>query len=71
MLWRKARRNSFDPDVLLDRDDQGPSADFMESLKERVGSVIVIIIVIYNNKSWTWAMGNYFADYVCKSGVST
>ena len=58
MSWRKARRNSFDPDVLLDRDDQGPSADFMESLKERVGIVIVIvivvIIVIYNNKSWTW-----------------
>ena len=58
MFWRKARRNSFDPDVLLDRDDQGPSADFMESLKERVGIVIVIvivvIIVIYNNKSWTW-----------------
>ena len=58
MFWRKARRNSFDPDVLLDRDDQGPSADFMESLKERVVIVIVIvivvIIVIYNNKSWTW-----------------
>ena len=39
----QARRNSFDPEALVD--DLGPSADFMESLRDRVGMVMIIMII--------------------------
>ena len=40
----QARRNSFDPEALVD--DLGPSADFMESLRDRVGMVMIIMMNI-------------------------